>query len=546
MSDALVCHAPCPECGSTDNVAVYDDGHGHCFGCEAHWPPGSFEQAEFVGKDPGQPGEGAASHDLHLQLDIVPLPKRNLTQTTCRQYGYGLAPFGRDGTKHQFATYHDDKGRPVAQKVRGPDKFFTVLGDMSKATLFGQKICRSGGKMLVVTEGEIDALSVAQAFNNRWPAVSVPNGASGASKSIKANLEFVSSFDKVVFCYDQDEPGQTAAADCAALLPPGKAHIASLPRKDANEMLQADEAGKLSSAIWDAREYRPDGVVNLKDLKARIATKPQMGTPYPWPELNALLYGMRGQELTTWCAGTGAGKSSVVSEIVYDLITQREQKVGVVYLEEGVERSGQRLVGLALGKPIHLPGTEYTDDEFNEAFDRTLGTGRVVAYDAFGTINLDVLLSRLRYMVVGLDCSTVVLDHVSMLASGADAGEDERRLLDRTMTELRTLAQDTGVCLHVVSHLRRIGQSRVGHEGGDEVSLSHLRGSQAIAQLSDNIVALERDQQAEDLAERNVTQMRVLKNRYAGQLGPAGKLVWDQNTGRLKGQGEAALDAEDY
>ena len=26
-------HEPCPECGSRDNLARYDDGHAFCFGC---------------------------------------------------------------------------------------------------------------------------------------------------------------------------------------------------------------------------------------------------------------------------------------------------------------------------------------------------------------------------------------------------------------------------------------------------------------------------------------------------------------------------------
>ncbi len=120
MSDTLLCHAPCPECGSKDNVAVYDDGHGHCFGCGAHWPAGAFDGEQFVGVVEGAAAT-PASAELFLNLDIIPLPRRNLTQKTCQQYKYGLAPFTVDDRtiNCQFATFYDDKGRPVAQKVRG-------------------------------------------------------------------------------------------------------------------------------------------------------------------------------------------------------------------------------------------------------------------------------------------------------------------------------------------------------------------------------------------------------------------------------------------
>jgi twinkle protein len=534
MSDTLVRHAPCPECGSKDNVAVYDDGHGHCFGCEAHWGPGSFGEdgAEIEPHEPTNiPDEGGFKP---VPLTFAPLGKRGLSQETCRKYGYGLATFlggGNEVAPHQFAPYHDDKGRLVAYKVRGPNKYFTFIGDASAATLFGQKHARPGGKMLTVTEGEVDALSVSQVFGNRWPAVSVPNGAAGAAKAFKKNLEFLESYDKVVICFDQDEPGEKAAEECAAVLSPGKAHIVSLPRKDANEMVAADEAAKLRDAIWGARPWRPDGVINLADIKAAIAQRPSMGVEYPWDGLNRMLYGQRPTELTTWTGGTGAGKSSIVSELVYNLGVIQGKKVGCVYLEESVARSGQRLVGLEMNKPIHLPGVDYTEEEFDAAFDRVLGTGRILAYDAFGTVDTDVLMSRLRYMTVGLGCEYLILDHIAMFASGSDVDADERRLIDRLMTELRSFSQETGACLHIVSHLRRIGQSKKDHEAGLVVGMSHLRGSQAIAQLSDTIIAAERDQQSEE--ESNITRLRVLKNRYAGTAGVACELEWDASTGRL-------------
>ena len=85
----------------------------------------------------------------------------------------------------------------------------------------------------------------------------------------------------------------------------------------------------------------------------------------------------------------------------------------------------------------------------------------------------------------------------------------------------------------LVSHLRRVDGNK-GHENGIQVSLSHLRGSQSIAQLSDCVIALERNQQADDPEEANTTQLRVLKSRYTGDVGLAAKLVYDRETGRLK------------
>jgi twinkle protein len=108
------------------------------------------------------------------------------------------------------------------------------------------------------------------------------------------------------------------------------------------------------------------------------------------------------------------------------------------------------------------------------------------------------------------------------------------------MTNLRSLTQETGATIHVVSHLRRV-DGKKGHEDGLAVSLSHLRGSQAIAQLSDAVIGLERNQQADGEA-RNLTTVRVLKNRYAGETGPATRLAFDPRTARLT---ETSLDDND-
>jgi twinkle protein len=420
----------------------------------------------------------------------------------------------------------------VAQKVRLPSKDFLVTGDLKKAGLYGQQLCRSGGKMIVVTEGEIDAMSVTEVMGKSWPAVSVPTGAAGAAKALAKQIEFLESFEKVVLCFDDDEPGAEALEKCVALFSPGKVAIANLGGyKDANDMLQhGDEAG-LRDAIWGAQVYRPDGVVNMGDLYDRVQKPLEQGLQYPWEGLNEKLFGFRPGEVITWTAGTGVGKSALVSELVYHLISAGIP-TGIVYLEEGVDRAGKRIVGLAMDKPLHLPSAEYTKAEFDAAWAKTLGTGLLFAYDHFGSLEEDTLLNRMRYMVKACGCRVIVLDHISMVVSGQDLESDERRMLDRIMTNFKSLMQETEAAGHVVSHLRR-PPGAGSHEEGRKVSLSHLRGTQAIAQLSDAVIAAERNQQADTDEERNTTGLRVLKNRYAGLTGPAGSVLFNHETGRL-------------
>ena len=116
--------------------------------------------------------------------------------------------------------------------------------------------------------------------------------------------------------------------------------------------------------------------------------------------------------------------------------------------------------------------------------------------------------------------------------TGFSKQDYERRAIDSIMTRLRSLVEETGVGLILVSHLRRIDGNR-GHENGVETSVSHIRGSQSIAQISDAILSLERNQQSDDPIEASTTRVRILKSRYTGDVGIATYLLYDNETGRL-------------
>lgn len=461
--------------------------------------------------------------------EFIALTARGIDEETCRKYGYFVTEDDK-GNKVQVAPYRNKAGQQVAQKVRGAGKKFYTTGDFSEVELFGQHLFRDGGRRVVVTEGELDALSAYQMLGT-WPVVSIPNGAQGAAKSIKANLEWLESYEAVIFCFDMDDPGRAAVEECVGLLSPGKAHVMSLPRKDPNEMLQAGEVKEFVSAFWEAKGYRPDGIINGQDLWEELNTKIEPGRPYPWASLTDVTCGERDGELVTWTSGSGMGKSTAVAEIAYARLKEG-RNVGYVALEENVRRTAQRMVGLELSKPIHLPGNEVSPSELRAAYEATLGTGRFFTFDHFGSIQSASILSKLRYLAVSCSCRTIVLDHLSIIVSGMEDNDDERKTIDRLMTNLRSLVEETGVSMHLVSHLRRPSGDK-GHEQGAEISLAHLRGSHSIVQLSDIVIGLERDQQSDDKDTRDVAMFRVLKNRYTGITGPAGHVRYDRETGRM-------------
>lgn len=538
---------PCPACDSRDNLGVYDDGHAFCFGCQhyIHKYEGdevgerSEEDEAAVGCGDSADWDGSAaaplvSRSALIAGEVCALGKRGITEATCAKFKYLT---GKDGKRSvQIAQYFRDN-KVVAQKLRYKNKDFSVVGAERKdLPLFGQWLWRDAGKMLVITEGEIDAMSVSQVQGNKWPVVSLPAGAGSAVKAIRTNLEWVESYEKVILMFDMDEPGQEAAKKVAEILKPGKAAIAVLPLKDANDMLVAGRTEELVSAMWGAKVYRPDGILAGAELWTKFTTdKPfSSSVQYPWAELNAKTLGIRRTELVTLTAGSGIGKSAVCRELAHHLLKEGET-VGYIALEESVERTSMGIMGIDMDKPIHLDTRDWSELDAEEqaarkqAFDNTIGTGRAFLYDDWGSVDVDTILSRIRYLARGCGCGWVFLDHLSILVSGMQT-DNERRAIDEAMTALRSLVEETDIGLILVSHLRRPQGDR-GHEDGAETHLSQLRGSHAIAQLSDIVIGFERDQQDED--ESNVLTCRVLKNRFSGQTGEAGRLLFTPETGRL-------------
>ena len=373
-----------------------------------------------------------------------------------------------------------------------------------------------------------------------WAVVSLPHGAASAKKDCQKQIPLFQGYEEIVLFFDGDDAGKNAAEQVAGILPPGKVKIARLEEnteesksghvfhhkryKDASEALQDNDPQAIRRAIWLAKPYRPDGIVAGKDLLTVVTepTKP-FDHEYPFQGLNKKLHGIRYGELTTFTAGSGSGKTSIIRHIATDLL-QKGESVGILELEASNRRTALGLMSTATGKNLHIG--EHDQEELDAAFGNSIANWNLYCFDGFGSYDPDLIYNRIEYMATGLDCKVIFLDHLSILLSGLDG--DERRMIDTTMTRLRSLVERTGIALFLVSHLRRSNNDRASHEEGGRVSLSALRGSHSIAQISDSVVALERDQQAD--ASGGSTTVRVLKNRYSGETGIACTLDYDLST----------------
>lgn len=443
-----------------------------------------------------------------LTGEFKALQKRGISEETCRKFGYQV---GRDkhDTTVQIAPYFDESGTMVAQKLRYANKDFKFIGEPKKAILFGSNLWNNG-KKLVITEGEIDAMSVSQAQNNKWPVVSIPNGAQGAKKTLAKCLEYLNGFEEIILMFDMDEVGRKAAAECAELFEPGRCKIASLPLKDANECLQAGREQEIIQAIWNAKVYRPDGLVSVNDIIDEITKPIERGFPWWLGRLTDITFGRRLGEIYGFGAGTGVGKTDFLTQqIAYD-ITELGMKVGTIFLEQKPKETAKRIAGKIKGRRFHVPDGSWEQDEMVSAV-RELD-GKLVMYDSFGETEWDVIKGKIRFMAVSEGIQLIYLDHLTAMADTAD----EKGSLEQIMKEMAGLANELNIIIHFVSHLTTPDQGP-SHEEGGRVTIRQFKGSRAIGFWSYFMFGLERDQQHDDPNLRQVTTFRVLKDRYTGQ-----------------------------
>lgn len=524
MDTKHVSHLPCDSCGSSDALCDYGD-HTFCFSCSTHkWTKVLSKEYIFNRKFHAMPEKPF----VPLVGEVRALKYRGLTFETCQKWGYQVGKL--NGQLVHIANYYRN-GTIIGQKIRTKDKNFKWFGSTTPG-LYGMHLWKPG-KNLIITEGEIDALSVSQINNNLWPVISIPHGAQSAFKSIKDNLEYVEAFDRVVFMFDQDEPGIKAAEECAKLLSPGKGHIAQLPLKDANEMLMVGRNDDLTKCMWNAKPWTPSGIVNGIDLWENIKEKISFGLSYPWKTLTSLMFGMRESEIYVLGAGTGLGKTTVCKEIAYHLAITHNQKVGLLFLEEQNKMTVLSMMSLYQNRMLHIPGVEIEEDVLKDTFNTVFSGGNFFLFDHFGSTSFTEIISRIRYLVVSCGVKFVFLDHLAALTTG-NVSNDERREIDFIMTKLSSIVRELKFTLVLVSHLNT-PLGTISHEEGGRVKLSHFRGSRAIGQWADAVWGLERNQQPDDPSQQNVLTFRILKDRYTGQAaGKTFNLKFNVISGRLK------------
>jgi len=465
-----------------------------------------------------------------------PVKSRRIRLDTCKKYGYRCAK-SYDDKRLLIADYYDPKGSIVAQHtyhVDHFDKMFSWKGEPRAGQLFGQQLWQGGGKRLVIAKGELDALTIAQAFNLKWAVVGVA-GFKFAIEAIKRNYEWVDSFQDIVLAFDNSEAGLQVTEEVATLFAAGKVRVMGYDGyNDANHMLMENAIIAVGAQVFNAKDFRPDGLVYGDELWEDIITEPPVGYEIPYPLLNEKLKGFRKGRIFLLTAGSGLGKSTLAHEIGYHLFTKHRQSLGVMALEEPKKRLGERYLAIKLNQQIHVDRSGITIEQMKGAFNATINNKKFCLYDHRGSKDIKTILSKIRSMIVASEMQWIILDHISIVVSGTEeTNESERKTIDRLMTGLSSMVEELDFGLIAIVHLKRKGgDKQKSYNEGRQVSLGDLRGSGGLEQMAHVVISMERNQQDEEV--KHYSQLRLLKDRDIGNTGIADVLKYDPETGRLK------------
>jgi len=528
MGKVVVRNRPClnKECGSHDARQIYENGTSFCFSCQT-WFKKQDNEEEIVESTPKEFVKYAPLEEIK-NYPIRGFKDRHIEKAVAEFFDVRVSYDFEGNIDTHYYPYGTD-----AYKVRKLPKIFSWVG--KSHDLFGRVKFNGAGKRLIITEGEIDAMSVAQASFDKYKKVYPVVGMSSAimTKSLLEHRDWIRSFTEVVLMLDEDEAGRKATEEAIKIIGIEKVKIAKLPCKDPNEVLIKFGSARLLQCTFDAAPYVPTGIITKEELWDALENYNKIPA-VPYPEclegVNSKLKGQRLGEIVLLISGTGSGKSTVLREIMLNDLLVTKDKIGIVSLEESPAETARKLAGMAINK--NPAKEEIPLEELKKGFDEVFGDDRVVLLDHQGSISDSSIVDKLEYMCL-TGCKYLFIDHITILVSEGSGDLTGNEAHDKVMNDLLRLVKRHPVWIGLVSHLRKSTSGKASFEEGRLPSIDDIRGSGSIKQISFDIISFARNIVSDNEVERNTIKMRILKARQTGLTGNIKGVRYNYETGRL-------------
>lgn len=444
----------CPNCKATggdwdsNNLVIYADKSVYCFAC----------------------GYSSREESKWIRGEIQSLEKsRGISEATCKFYDYKVGKYtgsiGMGGKKRncqdewvRIMEWYED-GKLIMQKIKTQFKDMKLFGNTQCKRLWGMDKFHPTDKLfLTITEGEEDAMAIAECQGCQFPVVSLPGGSNNADEILRLNLPWIQKFKYVVLAFDNDAAGKTAIQKVLAadLFEPGKIRIAKWELKDANDMLKAGKKKEIIDALFRAQVYEPDHIVSVSKVIEQVMEQPQFGLEYPWPTWNKWTYGLRFNEITTLVGPSGIGKTEIIKDIVSHFL--KDMNVGVFSFEQTPADTIRRYVGSKLGLKLQKPGEKWDAELIRKTameFD-----DKVFLYNFDGVVDIKDIFYSIRYMNKAKGCRLFVIDNLKSLRVVLD-----KEQCTEFTTGLKALVRNLDIHVILVSHVNKDGIRQSTHVG---------------------------------------------------------------------------------
>lgn len=559
-------HTSCPNCGSSDGLAVYQDDSTYCWVCNEGTISEELKE-QLKEKHKGK-GKVKRMTDAKEEVKIVKSTKPVITEEKAKEIkeqtsiqGKGFRGLKDEYTK-QFGvrySYSEETGEvieqyyPVTQestltgyKIREVPKNFRSIGRTgADCELFGQFKFNRGGKYLIIVEGELDMLSAYQMLaeynktrgSDFEVAVVSPTTGANSQKQIAAQYKFCDSFENIVLCYDQDKAGKEAAEKVVSYLPKGKVKFMTMRYKDPNEYLMNGKQKEFVNDFYNAKTYVPVGVVGSGDISDAMREEfmvPKIPLPPFMHKLQDMMAGGvplgRGINLAS---ASGTGKSTIIDEIVYYMIFNSPHKVGIVTLESTCGQYGNKLLSRHIGTKLELKtneealnilSSESTKQKERELFLTEEGEHRFYLIDDRDG-GVDNVKDAIENLIIGCGCKVIVLDPVHDVIGTLPNEEQEA-----FYSWQKGMMKSHNCTFYNVMHTRKTQSGQKSGSTGADLHEEDIQGSSSAYKSAACNLVFGRNKESEDDIERNTTVMKATKIRWTGKTGVAGKYYYDNES----------------
>lgn len=404
------------------------------------------------------------------------LTRRGLTAETIAAFR-----IGQKGDVMLF-PYFDDAGNLSLCKCRSlKEKRFWMTDKDCRPILFGWQAVKPSSRGVVITEGEIDAMTMRQ---YGFSALSVPLGGGDGAKQdwIEHEHDRLERFDDIYLMLDQDEQGNTAVAEIIDRLGLHRCKVVNLPHKDANECLMAGiSVEEMWQIVAKAKTRDPQELKTVEDFRSEIIAaldpnQPQPGFLPPWSKNKDIRF--RPAEVTIIAGSSSHGKSEAVGHFTVDAISQG-QTACIASLEMLPKNWLRNVVR-------QTSGQEYPAPQYAHACMDWLSPKLYIFDAGAASAKTDRIIEVFSYARKRYGVSLFIIDNLSATDIAVDDYEGQRKLL----VKLADFAKSHAVHVFVVAHVAKANDDQ-------PPSKKDVKGSGALTDLADTVLTWWRNRKKE-------------------------------------------------